>query len=222
MKKLLVYILYIVIMSASFLAAYYLPVSAIIKNIATVPGIISIILVLYKSWKDEMLQNKQQDFILGTASHMAEVAYNKHVKFCEEYIERIEKARQELFRVGPTKKSIEIGRDLVNIRQRHSPWLTKDIERGLKPFEGVLIEMGAKEGLLNSGALPIGEKRARVVEKVYKSFGLVLGHDEALTEEEAEVSIDMVIEKIRDVLGINTLTKLRLRAVDLALERLRK
>lgn len=222
MKKFSTYLIYILVAGLSFLGSYFLSVNEFIKSIITVPGIISILLALYKSWKDEQLQNKQQDFILGTASHMAEVAYNKHVLFCEEYIERVENARQELFRDGPSQGSINIGRELAGIRQKHSPWLTKNIEDGLKPFEKVLIEMGAKEGLLNSGALPVGEKRTAVVDKVYKSFGLVLGQDKPLTEEEAELSIDKIIEKIRDILGINTLTKLRLKATELALKRLKK
>lgn len=149
---------------------------------------------------------------------MAEVAYNKHINFCEEYIERIEKGKQELFRDGPSRNCLNIGRDLVNIRQKHSTWLTKEIEEKLKPFEQALIEIGAKEGLIDN--LPIGEQRNEIIKYVYKTFGLVLGHENALEEKEADLKIDEVIEKIRDILGINVLTKLRLKATDLALKRL--
>lgn len=217
-KNLKLYFIYVLVLIISFLAAYFLPVDKIFKGIISIPGIGALCLSLYKSWKDEYLQNKQQDFILGTASHMAEVAYNKHVVFCEEYIKRVEKGRQELFRDGPSRKSIDIGRELVNIRQKHSPWLTKEIEDNLKPFEQALIKIGAQERLLES--LPVGEQRSKVVEEVYKAFGLVLGHDPSLNEEEANLCIDKVIEKIRDILGINILTKLRLNATNLAFKRL--
>lgn len=212
------YIFLIIVLISSFLFAYFLPINELFKGIAAIPGVGALCLSLYKSWKDEQLQNKQQDFILGTASHMAEVAYNKHVIFCEEYIERVEKGRQELFREGPSRNSIKIGRELVNIRQKHSPWLTKEIEDNLKPFEMALIKIGAQEGLLET--LSVGEQRSKVVEDVYKAFGLVIGQENSLNEEEANIHIDKVIEKIRDILGINILTKLRLNATDLAFKRL--
>jgi hypothetical protein len=177
-------------------------------------------LVLYKSWKDEDLQNKQQDFVLGTASHMAEVAYNKHVVFCEEYIERVEKGRQELFAEGASRNALNIGRELVNIRQKHSPWLTRDIEDSLKPFEQALIMIGAKEGLIDK--LNIGEQRNSVIQEVYRAFGLVLGHEKPLTEEDANLHIDKVIEIIRNILGIDILTKLRIKAAEFAFDRLKK
>lgn len=212
------YLILAITVLASFLYAYFLPISEIFKSFAALPGIGALLLSLYKSWKDEQLQNKQQDFILGTASHMAEVVYNKHVIFCEIYIERVEKGRQELFREGPSKNTINIGRELVNIRQKHSSWLTKEIEDSLKPFEQALIKIGAQDGLLES--LPVGEQRSKVVGEVFKAFGLVLGHEKSLNEDEANVHIDKVIEKIRDILGINILTKLRLSATDLAFKRL--
>jgi len=217
-KNWLVYIISILVLVISFLFAYLLPVSEIFKGIVAIPGIGAMCLALYKSWKDEQLQNKQQDFILGTASHMAEIAYDKHVIFCEEYIERVEKGRQELFREGPSRNSINIGRELVNIRQKHSPWLTREIEDSLKPFEQALIKIGAQESLIDS--LTVDEQRSKVIEEVYKSFGLVLGHEKPLNEIEANLHIDKVIEKIRNILGINILTKLRLSATNLAFKRL--
>lgn len=68
--------------------------------------------------------------------------------------------------------------------------------------------------------MPVGERRNKVIEEVYKAFGLVLGHETTLDEEEANLHINKIIEKIRDILGINTLTKLRLNATHLAFKRL--
>lgn len=214
------YITLVLVLVISFLAAYFLPLDSFYKNLAAIPGIGALCLALYKSWKDEWLQNKQQDFILGTASHMAEVAYDKHVLFCEEYIDRVEKGRQELFAEGVSRNALNIGRELVNIRQKHAPWLTKEIEDSLKPFEQALIMIGARNGLIDR--LDIGEQRNKVIQEVYRAFDLVLGHETSLTEEEANLRIDKVIEIIRDILGINILTKLRLKVSELALERLNK
>lgn len=145
MKISLVYMVSVAVLVALFSAAYFLPIESIYKSLVAMPGIGALCLTLYKSWKDEWLQNKQQDFILGTASHMAQVAYDKHVIFCEEYIERVERGRQELFREGVSRNALNIGRELVNIRQKHAAWLTKEIEDSLKPFEQALIMIGAKK-----------------------------------------------------------------------------
>lgn len=217
-SKWFVYIISIAVLIVSGLLTYSLPIAEIFKGFTIIPGVGALCLSLYKSWKDEQLQNKQQDFILGTASHMAEVAYNKHVEFCEAYLKRVEKGRHELLSQGPSKSTIDFGRELVDIRQANSPWLTKEIEDSLKPFEQALIKIGAKNKLLES--IPVGKQRSNIVGEVYKAFGLVLGHDEPLNEEEASICIDKVIEHIREVLGINILTKLRLKATDLAFKRL--
>lgn len=220
MTKYKVWFLYVSVLVISFLFGYFLPTSDIFKGIASMPGVGALCLILYKSWKDEQLQNRQQDFILGTASHMAEVAYDKHVSFCEEYIQRVVKARQELFQDGPSKKAMSIGFDLISIRNKYSSWLTKEIESSLKPFEQALISIGAKQHELES--LDVGMQRTKVVGDIYKSFGLVIGNDKPLGENEANLRIDVIIEKIRDILGINVLTKLRIRATELALKRLKE
>lgn len=214
------YIFLIIVLIISFLFALFLPVDEIFKGIAAIPGIGALCLSLYKSWKDEQLQNKQQDFILGTASHMAEVAYDKHVLFCEEYVDRLQKGLQEIYRDGASKNSMNIGRELVNIRQKHSAWLTKKIEGELRPIETALIEMGAKENLLDYQG--VGEERSKTVERVYRLLGLVLGHEKSENDEESKMAIEEVIEIIREILGINTLTELRLEATKLALSRLKK
>lgn len=226
-KKYSIYYISVVVFIFSFVLAYSINTTEILKGIITLPAVGSLVSILYKIWIDNLaheriikLQNKQQDFILGATSHIADIAYNKHVKFCEEYINRIQRGFQELLKDGPSKNSIDIGRELVNIRQKHSAWLTKEIENKLKPFEQALINIGAKEHYLEISRLPTGEERTKVVDEIYRSFGLILGHEKSLNEEEANLHIDKIIEHIREILGINTLTKLRLRATELALERL--
>lgn len=218
----------LVILFASFIGAVYLPVNETLKNLMSLPGIGALFYALFQILRDDWqhaknihLQNKQQDFILSTSSHVAEVAYDKHVSFCEEYIQRVQEGRQEMFRDGASPKMINIGRDLVVIRQKHSAWLTDEIENQLKPFENVLIEIGAKEGyLIRTAGQEIDDQKREIIDKIYKSFGLVLGHEKPSNDEEANLHIDKVIDKIRDILGIKTMTKLRIKATDIALERL--
>lgn len=224
-KKYYSYIGYVSILFISFLFSWLLPISEIMKGIISVPGIGALFLVLYQIWRDDRshernieLQNKQQDFILGTATHMADVVYDKHVLFCEEYISRIQEILQELLRDGPTKNALNFGSSLVRIRFKYSAWLTSEIEKDLEPFENALIKMGAQEGLLES--LPTGEKRTKVVGEIYDSLGLILGHDKPTSDDKAEIAKDKVIQKIRDILGINVFTELRKKAGVIALKRM--
>lgn len=226
-KNIFTYAGYLIVLIASFLIASFLPTGDIVKGIALTPGAVSLFLFLNQLWRDERaqerkieLQNKQQDFILGTASHMAEVAYNKHVDFCEEYIERLQKGLQEIYKDGPSKNSMDIGRDLVNIRQKHSAWLTRKIEVELRPLETALIEMGAKEHLLYDQSTR--EERTKTAERVYRLLSLILGDEQAESDEESKIAIQEVIEIIREILGINALTELRLEATRIAINRLKK
>lgn len=216
------YVGYTSVLIVSFVAAWLLPIGDITKDIMAVPGIGALALLLIQLWRDNRaheraveLQNKQQDFMLGTASHMAEVAYDKHILFCEEYIEQLQKVLQGLYRDGPSKGSIDMGRKLVNIRQKHSAWLTKDIENKLKPVEGALIKMGAKEYLLDH--LEVGPKRSKTVNRVYDLFEKILGEG---SDEDKQIAVSGVIEIIRKILGIEILTELRIKAVELAKKRL--
>src|SRR3989344_5017640 len=204
---------YTIVLIISFLAPFFLPIQEIAKDIIIFPGIGALCFLLNQLWRDNRaheraneLQNKQQDFVFGAASHMADVVYDKHAKFCEEYIERIQKGFQELLRDGPSRNAMIIGSELVNIRQKHSAWLTQEIEKKLKPFEQTLIKIGAKDGLIQH--LQVGESRNKVIDEVYKFFGLILGHEKASNKEEAEVSLEQNIENIRDILGVNILTEL--------------
>lgn len=218
------YGLYIVIFAFSFFFAYSVQTSEFFKGILALPAAGSLIVILYELYRDNRdhervveFQNKQQDFDLALASHMADVAYDKHTLFCEEYMNRVQKGFKELID-GPIRKSLPFSIDLVDIRKKYSSWLTKEIEVKLKPFEHALAHIGSKDQLID--ILPVGEKKDKLIEDVNKYIGLIMGHEEANSEEEKEIAKDSVIEEIRNILGINTLSRLRKRATDLALERI--
>ena len=189
LEKYYIYYISIVIFITSFTSSIFIQTNEIFKGLIALPSIVSLISVLYKIWIDNLahersieLQNRQQNFILGATSHMAEVVYDKHALFCEAYVSRLQKGLQEMYRDGASKNAIDIGRELVNIRQEHSTWLTKKIESELKIIETALIEIGAKEHLLDYQ--PTGEERTKTVERVYKLLGLILGHEKSTNDEE--------------------------------------
>lgn len=224
LNKAVKYGILILVFVFSLVIAYTLQTSEFFKGVSAIPAVSSLLYVIWKIWRDDIahekekeLLSKQQDFVLGAASHMAEVVYDKHAKFCEEYIERVQKGFQELLQDGPSKNATQIGADLVSIRQKHSAWLTQDIEKKLKPFEQALIHMGAKDNLIQH--LSNAERRGEVIDEVYRFFELIIGEKEG-NQEDIDISIEKNIQNVRNILGVNTFTDLRLKISELALKRL--
>jgi hypothetical protein len=221
-----VYGVYLMILTASFGLVWMLPADDIFRSIASFPGSAALFGILYQVWRDQRaherqleLQDRQQDFALGTASHMATVAYNKHVEFCEEYLQEVLTVFETLNAHGATREAAELGGSLVRLRLRHAAWLTSEIEENLKPFETALISMGAKNYALEDQL--VGEHRTKIVDEIYEYFRLLMGvgDPDAST---VRIAREDVIEELRTILGINALTTLRHETVGLAIKRLRQ
>lgn len=209
---------------ASSAATWLLPLPELFRGLASISAVGALLNVVFTLWREERaheraveLQQRQQDFALATASHMANVAYDKHVKFCEAYIERTNRGLGELMRSGPSKEALQFAGDLADIREEHATWLTAELESKLMPFEAALREMGAADHLLDT--LPVGERRTRVVDEIYKSFGIIVGAQNPRNDEDAAIASAQIVDHLRDVLGIKELTHLRLSATRLVLAR---
>jgi hypothetical protein len=86
------------------------------------------------------LQHDQQS---GATSHMAIVAFDNHVAFCDEYVHELHETLKTLYTLGPTPGALEQANKLVRIRPNHAVWLTPDIEPQLKKFDAALRKIGA-------------------------------------------------------------------------------
>ena len=85
---------------------------------------------------------------------MANIAFDKHVLFCEKYIAGVNGALDTLFRRGPHEDVLKDADTLFNLRRNWVLWLTPEIEAGLVNFEGALRKIGANAWLLESFGLP--------------------------------------------------------------------
>lgn len=220
-----IYLISATVFLASFAATWLLQVPDIFKGIASLPGTGALVYILVQLYRDrrfyersiELLQ-RQQDFALGTASHMANVAYDKHIFFCEAYINRTINILGELFQSGPAKNASNFASDLMSIRKKHATWLTTEIESKLISFESAIRKIGL--GMQRLENLPVGKRRSQLVEQIFKSFGIVISEEKPSTEEEGEIAATRIIDHLRGLLGIKELTELRLNAVRLALRRM--
>jgi hypothetical protein len=152
---------------------------------------------------------------------MANVAFDKHVAFAEDYMAEVFNTLDTLFREGPTKEALPHASNLFQLRRKYAVWLTQEIDKKLQTFEGALRKVGAKDWYLqNVGAAP---DRQKAVEEMYKVFADILGREnmgetwqgQPLSE---EVAISNVMHGLRSILGTEELTQIRATLIRRALE----
>lgn len=218
-----------VVALVSFVVAWFLPTTDIMHGILGSPAIVALIGVVYQIFRDHAtyektlaLQRDQQHFALGVTSHMATVAFDKHVKFCESYISQMQETLATLFREGPTKECLSLASKLADIRLSFRTWLTSDIQDKIMPFEDALQRIGGNHIMLES--LPVGDVRAKMVEEMHNTFADVLGLSrlEKRGNNDPTVVAGLIMDHLQDILGVNQLVRLRIKLVDEAVKTLEK
>ena len=153
-------------------------------------------------------------FSLGASSHMANIAFDKHVAFCEAYVAEMQATLSALYREGPHRDALEQAAALHSIQEKYRVWLTPEIEKDLEPFEKALREIGAGSGYVEavreSGNRDDGALRAETIKLIYQKFAEVVGLPQWNGQQvTTELTTRAIIEKLRAVLGISELTALR-------------
>lgn len=173
-------------------------------------------------------QDSEKAFEIGTTSHMAKVAFDKHVLFCEEYVGKTSEIASKLFQRGPHEEAINYASELFGIRTKWVIWVTPETEHALEPFERAVRSIGADAMLLASGAEM--QNRHAVVKSAYAVFSEVLGirdfekdnaKGEQAIQERSERAVEAVIGKLRDALGVETLSDLRSKLLEQASKNLK-
>ena len=217
-----------VIFVASLAAAilfHFFPVG-IVGELASIPAIIALFGALFQLGRDNIaheralrLEEAKNRFTVGATSHMANVAFDKHVEFCEEYTQAVNGALETLFRRGPHADVLQNANALMDIRIKRTVWLTPEVETKLLSFERALRKIGANAWLL--GELRADEDRSGPIKEAYSTFAAVMGWEdwrgEAVTR---DLAAEKVIEGFRNILGISELTRLRAELVKRASDNL--
>lgn len=195
---------YFLIDDAEFFESYF--------SIPAVAALVAALFVLLKDYlayeRELILQDRKNNFLVGASSHMANVAFDKHVEFAEEYAAEINEAVKTLFKEGPTKGVLSHTNKMYAIQQKYSVWLTVTIEKDLEEFEGDLRTIGAIAGLLQETAKV--DNRQDSFRKMNKKFAEVMGIEGWLDEElDVERAASAAIRRLRSILGTEELTNLR-------------
>jgi hypothetical protein len=165
----------------------------------------------------------QNRFVLGASSHMANVAFDKHVEFCEEYVKEAQEALYTIFREGATKDALNHAMNLKGIQQKYAVWITTQIEQDLEPFLMALRQMGASAGYVESTT---GDRsaaqRQEHINRMYTILAKLTGTKEwdgkELTD---ELAVASQIRRLRSILGTEELNEMRRVIVEKAASELR-
>lgn len=202
----MVYLGLAVVFACSLVATLLLPVGNFVTATAIAPGVAALFGALWQIFRDHEAYNRQIElqgrdhfFNLSITSHMADVTFDKHVAFSEEYLKRVHDGVGEMFRDGPSKDARKIATDLSVIHRKHAPWVTADMLEKLKPFEDALWKIGIN-------AMIDDPKR---IDEMYALFSEVLGIKWRDNKDKPESRADQILFHLQDVLGITELTRLR-------------
>lgn len=212
------YLALLAIVVGSFAATWFLPIPEIFKGLAAIPGIGALSAATVELLRDKMaherqreLQRKQLFFNLAVTSHMASVAFDKHVEFSEKYIAQMDEGLDQLFVEGPTQQALSLASKLRKIRSEFRAWLTKDIIERILPYEKALIDIGSSVRL--EERLPPGQKAVELVDKMFDIFSNVTGIKKEEGGANKEIAHETIINHLQAVLGIEELTGLRQKVI---------
>ncbi len=109
---------------SSFAVAAFAPLDGISRAVAAAPAFGAAFAAVFQLVRDRMahdrevsLQATQHSFAFGATSHMANVAFDKHVAFSEKYVAEVYRSLKTLFREGPTEEALPHAWQLVEIRR---------------------------------------------------------------------------------------------------------
>jgi hypothetical protein len=86
-----------------------------------------------------LFAERQNVFSMGANSHMATVVFDKHIGFCEEYVQAVSNALYTSIRDKTGDLALDV-EEFFKIRQKWVLWLSQEIEVKLDRFErGVAV-----------------------------------------------------------------------------------
>jgi hypothetical protein len=212
-----------------FLVVAFLPNETLQALFAT-PGVLALAAIIYQLIRDQIsqerkveLQKMQHVFNIGTTSHMANVAFDKHVEFCEKYMKELHDTSHTLFHESPTVKAIDHAKNFIMLRQGYAVWITEDINENLSIFEQALVRLGATREFLEStlGHKTYNIQRQDKINTMYKDFKAILSMNEG-EKPDPDIAIEEVKKKVREILNLEDLVLLRKNLIDEARDQINK
>jgi hypothetical protein len=217
---------------ASLIFAISLAVSAlpavpdVIKNLLVVPAVGSLSLMLIELFRDQLaheraveLQNKQQNFTLGVASKMAEIVFEKQVKFVEAYIEIVNEIVELMRGKGFTQEVMQPALKLGEIRKANTAWVSEQTDAQLEEFEYALRDLAGTVKMMDEG-LSFESDALAIRKAAYTRWKQITGRS-VPADGEPNVQFGYILKQIKHILKTDELVELRDIAIESATKRVR-
>jgi hypothetical protein len=211
---------------SAFLAGKWVSIHWI-EDLAAIPVFAALTGAAFQLIRDQQkyqdsiaLQRDQQHFMIGVSSHMANVAFDKHVEFCEKYITHLQKGLTEMWARDPSPECVKLASELADIRLSYRAWVVFDLNDKIMNFEQALRQVGGTAILLKD--VGVGEERTRKVDEMYETFEklLDLRHDGKVRDE--QLAPGRIMDYLQEMLGTKELAQLRACMVKNAIRALEK
>ena len=211
-KSFKLWLILFLIFALSILGAIFLRVGEGLRTLAAVPAVGATFAAMFQVLREDMaheravqMQEARNRFEIGIASHMANVAFDKHAVFCEEYAAELYSALKTLFRKGPCGDVLTHVYNLADTQRKWAVWIPADLAQQLAKLETAMAEIGA-----NAKLLEVVPGDAKSIKIMFGRFAEVYG----LSEWEGrpvptDLALATAIETLRQVLGIKELMLLR-------------
>jgi hypothetical protein len=158
------------------------------------------------------MEEAKNRFTVGATSHMADVVFDKHVQFCDEYAIEAHAAMELLFRQGPTREIFQNEAKLLKVRTHWAIWLPPELEERLDVFQQNLRTIGAYAPPIIEGEAPSVDIR-----KSYNAFAAAMGWPDWQGERvDADAATQRAIYELSKILGVWELTRLRAKLISTA------
>lgn len=201
----------------SLFIGLYFPAGQVIRDLASVPAIGALLAALFLLLREHIAHDRtlvvhqlQASSTLGIASHMATVAFDKHVAFSEEYFSAATRALSTLALDGPRSAAAieELLDQLTNIRRRSALWIDPDLSLKLeRDFEEALCAIGYELLWLSDPANP--KREAEAQSNADKACMTLFGYVPESGEDWSRTAIDDTLATLQVLLGSTELTRLR-------------
>jgi len=154
----------------------------------------------------------------SAGSHMATVAFDNYVQFCEAYTKEYGEALLVLIRNGPCEEAMHHSGLLAQVRHKWVLWVTSDIDESLKKFENVMLKLGGDAHLTKPELAASIPDRGEIIQRMYRSFSMLMGFGEWSGEQlTKELALDTLMGALRETLGTDQFGRLRQLTIDRAL-----
>jgi hypothetical protein len=201
----------------SALLTWVLRSNGLWQGVAAAPAIYALIRALYQLARDEAahikhldLQHDQQRFEIGITSHMADVAFDKHVAVCDEFVRELFLTLQCLMNDPHDYDGAKARADAIgDVIRKHALWITPELQAQLEEFESAIRHFSSKAFL--AGRNPSADTRQEVFDLL---FDLIDPGSAPGKPPKRELSYRKIIDHARKVLGVKELTDLRRTLLD--------